>query len=74
MIRRGWRGLSPSARAHIVVAALGFVVGAAFGDRLFVVVEMAVGHPVDKIVLGIAGAAIASLVYDIVMLVRGRRP
>jgi hypothetical protein len=74
MIRRGWNRLSPSARAHIVVAALGFIVGAVFGDLLFIVVEEAVGDPFDDLVFGLAGAAIASLGYDLVVLLRRRRP
>jgi hypothetical protein len=65
MLRRFWSDLAPRSRRHIVVAGIGFLVGAIFGDKLFVVVELAIGDPWDKLVLGIAGAAIASIVYEI---------
>ena len=74
MSRRGWSRLSPGARAHIVVAAIGFAAGALFGDLVFGVVEDAVGEYLDDILFGIAGAALASLLYDVAMLLRRRRP
>jgi hypothetical protein len=70
MSRRFWTRLSPRARTEIIVIAIGFVVGATFGDRLFVVVGEAVGAPLDKLVLGIGGAAIALLGYEIVVSLR----
>lgn len=55
--------------AHAVTVAVGFVVGAVFGDILFVVVELAIGDPWDEIVFGLAGAAIASILYELWTLV-----
>ena len=65
MVRAYWNGLSRRSRAHIVVAAIGFALGAAFGDVLFVVVEVAVGDPWDELIFGIGGSALASLGYEI---------
>jgi hypothetical protein len=66
MSRRSWTRLSPRARTEIIVIAIGFAVGAIFGDQLFVVVEEAIGDPWDELVFGIGGAAIALLGYEIV--------
>ena len=74
MIRQRWDRLSPSARAHIVVAAIGFAIGAVFGDLVFGVVEEAVGEYFDDFLFGIADAALASLLYDVFLLLRRRRP
>lgn len=57
-------------RAHAITVAVGFVVGAVFGDILFVVVELAIGNPWDEIVFGLAGAALASILYELWILVR----
>ncbi len=56
-------------RAHAITVAVGFVVGAVFGDILFVVVELAIGNPWDEIVFGLAGAALASILYELWILV-----
>jgi hypothetical protein len=60
-----WRRLSPHSRELAIVAAIGFVIGAIFGDILFVVVELAIGDPWDELVFGLGGAALASLGYEI---------
>jgi hypothetical protein len=70
MVRKFWLGLSSHARALTIVAAIGFVIGAIFGDMLFIVVEFAIGDPWDGLVLGLGGAALASLGYEIVASVR----
>lgn len=60
-------------RAHALTVAAGFVVGAVFGDMLFVVVELAIGDPWDELVFGLAGAALASLLYEIWAFARTSR-
>jgi large-conductance mechanosensitive channel len=57
-------------RAHAITVAVGFVVGAVFGDLLFVVVELAIGNPWDELVFGLAGAALASILFEIWTFVR----
>ncbi|MBM3545812.1 MAG: hypothetical protein FJX54_02570 [Alphaproteobacteria bacterium] len=68
MIKEFWRGLSPHARQIAVVAAGGFVIGAIFGDLIFFVVELAVGDPLDELVFGIAGAVLATVIYETLTL------
>jgi hypothetical protein len=72
MIRETWARLSSHARRHLIAAAIGFVIGAVFGDLIFVVVELAVGDPWDELVFGIAGAALASVGYELATLGRSR--
>jgi hypothetical protein len=72
MIRRAWSRLPAQTRAHVVVASVGFTVGALFGDLLFGIVEETVGNYVDDLLFGIAGAAVASVGYDVVLLMRRR--
>ena len=60
-------------RAHAIVVAIGFVVGAVFGDMLFVVVEIALGNPWDELVFGLGGAALASILYELWTFVRNPR-
>lgn len=57
-------------RAHAIAVAVGFALGAVFGDQLFVVVELALGDPWDELVFGLGGAALASLLYELWTLVR----
>jgi len=73
MIRETWNGLSRHARGLLIAAAIGFLVGAVFGDLVFVVVEIALGDPWDELVFGIAGAALASIVYEIAAMARSTR-
>lgn len=73
MIREFWNGLSPHARRLWIAAGLGFVVGAVFGDQIFVVVELALGDPWDELVFGIAGAALASVGYELATMGRSDR-
>ncbi len=70
MIRETWNGLSRHARGLLIASAIGFVVGAVFGDLVFVVVEIALGDPWDELVFGIAGAALASIGYEIAAMAR----
>ena len=60
-------------RAHAITVAVGFVVAAVFGDMLFVVVELAIGAPWDDLVFGLAGAALASILYELWTVMR-RKP
>ena len=73
MLREFWNGLSPHARRLWIAAGIGFIVGAIFGDLVFVVVELALGNPWDKLVLGIAGAALASVGYELAIMGRSGR-
>jgi hypothetical protein len=73
MIRETWNGLSPHARGLLAAAAVGFVIGAVFGDMVFVVIELAIGDPWDELVFGVAGAALASVCYEIATMGRSRR-
>lgn len=73
MLREFWNGLSPHARRLLIAAGIGFVIGAVFGDLVFVVVELALGNPWDKLVLGIAGAALASVGYELAIMGRSGR-
>lgn len=57
----------------MIAAGIGFVIGAVFGDLVFVVVELALGNPWDKLVLGIAGAALASVGYELAIMGRSGR-
>lgn len=54
----------------MIVAGLGFVLGAAFGDKVFTVVEVVLGDPWDEVVFGFGGAAMASLLYELVTMNR----
>lgn len=60
-----WHRLSRHSRGLVVVAGIGFVLGATFGDMLFEVVELAVGNGWDELVFGIGGATVACLGYEI---------
>ena len=70
MVRKFWNNLAPHSRTHLVVAAIGAIVGALVGDRLFIVVEHALGDPWDNVVFGIGGAMLASIVYEGVTMFR----
>ena len=49
----------------------GMVFGLIFGDRLFPQLEAAFGDPLTDILLGLLGALIAALIYEIVAYFRG---
>ncbi len=72
MIRETWNGLSRHARGLLIASAIGFVVGAVFGDLVFVVVELAIGNPWDELVFGVAGAFLTSIAYEVATLGRER--
>ena len=46
----------------------GALVGAVFGDRVFPVIEDAFGDPFDNILLGIGGACLAAVLYELVTI------
>ncbi len=73
MIRETWNGLSPHARGLLIASGVGFVLGAVFGDLVFVVVEIALGDPWDELVFGIAGMALAVVGYEAVTMGRSGR-
>ena len=70
MVRKFWNNLAPHSRTHLIVATIGAIVGALFGDQLFIVVEHAIGSPWDDLVLAIGGAMLASVVYEGVTILR----
>ncbi len=73
MLREFWNGLSRHARRLLISAGIGFVIGAVFGDQVFVVIELALGDPWDELVFGIAGAALASVGYELATMGRSDR-
>ena len=48
----------------------GVVVGLFLGDRMFSELEVVFGDPLTDIVLGVLGAVIASLIYEVVAVLR----